>query len=110
MSLWSAVAMLNAGKSTHCPANYQYPRRAEIQPCFYGSMPSELTGADASPPGSTSRETLDAAEFFEEGGFAALADAGEFVEDAFGNALEPKLGVVGVSEAMRFVADALEKF
>src|SRR5215213_4403734 len=55
-------------------------------------------------------EALDAAEFFEEGGFAALADAGEFVEDAFGNAFEAELGVVGVGEAVGFVADALEKF
>ena len=55
-------------------------------------------------------EALDAAEFFQEGSFAALTDAGEFVEDAFGDALEAELRVVGVGEAMRFVADPLEEF
>ena len=55
-------------------------------------------------------EALDAAEFFEEGGFAAFADAGEFVEDALGNFFEAEFGVVGVGEAMGFVADALEEF
>ena len=53
---------------------------------------------------------LDGAEFFEESGFASLADVGEFVEDAFGNLAEAQGGVVGVGEAMGFVADALEEF
>ena len=33
-------------------------------------------------------------------GFASLADVGKFVEDAFGNALETELGVVGICEAV----------
>ena len=53
---------------------------------------------------------LDGAEFFEEGGFASFADVGEFVQDAFGDFAEAKGGVVGVGEAMGFVADALEEF
>src|ERR1041384_885099 len=55
-------------------------------------------------------EALDAAEFFEERSFAALADAWEFVENAFGNPLETQLSIVGVGEAMGFVAHALEEF
>src|SRR5580765_2765779 len=53
---------------------------------------------------------LDRAEFFEERGFASFANVGKFVENAFGNFAEAQRGVVGVGEAMRFVADALEEF
>src|SRR5258706_3917325 len=52
---------------------------------------------------------LDGAEFLQQGGFAASADSREFIEDAFGNSLQPKLGVVSVGEAMRFIAHALEQ-
>ena len=52
---------------------------------------------------------LDGAKFFQESGFAALADVGEFVEDAFGDFAEAKGGVVGVGETMGFVAHALEE-
>ena len=53
---------------------------------------------------------LHGTEFFEQRRFAPLADVGKFVEDAFRNALETQLRVVGVREAMRFVADALQEF
>ena len=53
---------------------------------------------------------LDGAEFFEESGFAAFADVGEFVEDAFGDFAEAQSCVVGVGEAMGFITDTLEEF
>ena len=32
----------------------------------------------------------------------------KFIKDAFGNALEAQLRVIGVGKAMRFIADTLE--
>ena len=52
---------------------------------------------------------MDRPEFFEQGRLSLLADAGKFVENALGNLLQPQLRVVGVGEAMRFVAHALQQ-
>src|SRR5208282_217951 len=54
-------------------------------------------------------EALDGAEFAQERRLALLADAGEFIQDALGEFLESKLGVVGVGEAVGFVAHTLEE-
>ena len=55
-------------------------------------------------------QALDRAEFFEQRRLALLADAGKFIEDAFGDFLEPKLRVVGVGEPMGFVPHPLQEF
>src|SRR5947209_14813147 len=55
-------------------------------------------------------EALDGSELFEQDRLALLADAGEFIENAFGNLLQAQLGIIGVSEAVRFIADALQQF
>ena len=49
------------------------------------------------------------AEVFQQRCLPLLTDAGEFVEDALGDYLEPELGIVGVGEPVRFVPHALEK-
>ena len=54
-------------------------------------------------------EFFDAAEVGEEGGAALFAEAGKIVEDALADLLRAEVGVIGVGEAVGFVADALEQ-
>lgn len=51
----------------------------------------------------------DGLEVLEESGFAAWGDAGAVVEEAFAHAALEEEGVVGIGEAVGFVADALEE-
>src|SRR5205807_10341566 len=53
-------------------------------------------------------QALEGAEFFQQCRLALLADAGELIEDAFGNPLEAQLGVIGVGKSMRFIAHPLQ--
>ena len=55
-------------------------------------------------------EFLDGSEVFKDGGFAAFAHAGEFIEEAFRDFFQAEASIVGVGEAVGFVTDALEKF
>src|SRR5438046_5294403 len=52
-------------------------------------------------------QALDRAKLLQERRLALLADAGEFVEDAFGDFLEAQLRIVSVSKPVRLVAHAL---
>lgn len=53
---------------------------------------------------------LDGSKVLEEGSFAHFAHAGKFVKKALGDFFQAETGVVGVGEAVGFVADALEEF
>lgn len=56
----------------------------------------------------SSFESLDGAEVSEEASASCEGDAGAVVEDAFFNAAVEEELVVGVGDAVGFVADALE--
>lgn len=76
---------------------------------FFGGLASKARhGGDFLNAGEL--KFLDGSEVFKDGGFAGFAHAGKFVEEAFGDFFQAKPGVVGVGEAVGFVADALKEF
>src|SRR5688500_7073555 len=128
ISLWSAVAMLDRGNRSIAlliisnregrifnPVFVRIGRPNDVRTClqegfeFLGGLASEAWDLrDLFECGEA--QTLHAAEFLEERGLASLTDPREFVQYAFRNSFQAKLRIVGVCEAVRFVAHALKEF
>src|SRR5205823_8511205 len=53
---------------------------------------------------------LNRTELFQERGFASSANSRKFIENAFGNSLQTKLGIIGIGHPMRFIPNSLQQF